>query len=698
MMAGDIATDEAAASRVADVLVCYREDLLRDVAGKLVRPRSRHSEEILREKIVEALADPVGLDRALKPMSPASRQLLRLVDLSRSMRWPVQALADLLPVLGFDGGLAPVIDLLEAGLLFPEVAGANSLESIRGWIEQAGQRPLFVFTAPGVAERCRSEPLTLDFPAGSKAKLAAVESDGLEWLLRASALWQLLRGGPLRRTQAGGLFKRDLERLRGHPILSGPVADGAAELPDPALLTIEIGLGLGVIEALGDEWHAGRLPESWSDDLLAPVASVWAGLNGDSTWDPERGYQPDPTARPWRRSIGLAIVAGLLQAPPGEWFDPADLAVWLGDRQPDAARSCQDLVAWCRGWLLGVLHPLRIIESARSGDRWLVRLTALGRVVLRAAPGFPPGHVIDQTLLVQPNLEVLVYRQGLTPGLIGRLTRFADWRTLGLAGTLVLTPESVYRGLESGLTLMDLQQTLERHSSRPLSENVLATLRSWASKRERVQVFPAAVLLEFRSADDLESALRQGAIEQRLTDRIGLVSTESAVDYSRFRLSGSRDYQAAEEVCVEVAADGLTLTVAEGKADLLLVPEIQRFADVLDAPGDRSVFRASVPSLTRARENGVDARWLDDWFRRRTGGGIPPTLKLLFLRNPGGPVILNPTVVLRVPTAEFADGLERWPATRGLIVERLGPTSFAVEAARVEELRSLLSGAGIPMS
>lgn len=640
-----------------------------------------------------ALADPVGLDRTLKPVSPIARQLLRLFDVSRQMRWTVQALADVLPILGHPDGLAPVVELLECGLAFPDVPAGLPVESFAAWIGQAAYDALAIFTVPAVAARCRAEPVDLQLPLADKTKHVAIEADGLEWLLRGSVVWQLVLQGPLRRTQNGGLFKRDQERLRAHAVLATAPADAAAELPDAALLAIELARGVGIVVSRGDEWFAGAIPESWRDGLGPALTELWTALNGIATWDPLRGYEPDLLGRKWRASLSIALALALLETPAGHWHDPDALAEWLAARQPDAAREIADLPAWSRQWLLGVLQSLRIVESVKAPDGWRVRLTTAGRQLLGGGVAKLPAPAVTQTLLVQPNLEVIVYRQGLTPGLLTMLSRFAEWKTLGMAGTLTLTPESVYRGLESGLSLNELQRTLERHSSRPLSESVIELLRSWASKRERVQVYPQAVLLEFRTPADLDAALRQGIIEQKLTDRIGLCSSEKAVEYPRFRLAGSRDYLDPEEACVTVEPDGLTLHVAEGKADLLLQSEIKRFAE--QPMDDRPTYVISVETLQRGRDAGVDLRWLDDWFQRRTGAALPPTPRMLLGGPTAGPFAIEPRVIVRVPSAEVGDGLERWSAARAFLGERLGPTSFAVPESHVAGLRQLLTESGL---
>src|SRR4029453_18077347 len=122
---------------------------------------------------------------------------------------------------------------------------------------------------------------------------------------------------------------------------------------------------------------------------------------------------------------------------------------------------------WASAFLLGLAYPLRLVQAARTGDgAWAVRLTALGRWLLEG--GGVPSVESDypKTLLVQPNLEVVAYRQGLTPALVARLTRFAAWQSLGSACTLQLGPESVYRALEGGLTFDDILRTLEQHGTR----------------------------------------------------------------------------------------------------------------------------------------------------------------------------------------------------------------------------------------
>jgi hypothetical protein len=687
------AADPPTTERVRAALGRYAEPLLRSVAARLIRPRNQWSAADLRERVVDALADPVLIDRTLKPLSAAARQLLRLIGVSRQPRWPVRALVDLLNALGHEEGVGPVRELLDAGLVYPELPSKSVLADFDSWLQQVGMAPLAVVVAPLAAGRARGEDLGLPvLPHQALAHATPQQADGLEWPLRLAVLWQQVRAAPLRRTQQGGYFKRDADRLRTHPLLTAPPAEAVGAVPDAGLLAVALAQAEGVVANDEDQTRSGEFPPPhWPDGLGPALVSLWAALVTVEEWDPIRGWTGE---RPARRAIGVTAVLALTllaQAPEGAWQRVADAEEWLGqglDAVPGAGEA----------FLLGLGHQLRLVQVARHREEWWARLSPLGRSLAEGSRKMPAERPsVEQTLLVQPNLEVVLFRQGLSPGLIARLSHIAEWKALGLACTLTLTAESVYRGLEAGETLTGIVALLERHGTRTLSETVLGSLRSWASKRERVLVYPSALLLEFRTAADLDRALRQGLVEGKVTDRIGLIGAEDRIDYQQFRLVGTRDYLAPEEQCAEVADDGLTVIINEHKSDLLLESELRRFAEPAppDGADDRPRFRLTPATLQSAKRQGLDARSLDGWFLRRTGGPLLAPAKLLLSGDEAPPLELERLVVLRAPTAELADGIAAWPETRGLVAERLAPTLLAVPAEAVERLRAKLAEVGV---
>src|SRR5437867_4006827 len=109
-------------------LEAYDEPLLRHVAGKLCRPRSQWPVPELIARCLATVANAAVIDRRLDDLEPAARRLLALIGHSRQARWKVGNLVELMVALGEADGLQPVVALLEAGLLYPELVSLSAVE------------------------------------------------------------------------------------------------------------------------------------------------------------------------------------------------------------------------------------------------------------------------------------------------------------------------------------------------------------------------------------------------------------------------------------------------------------------------------------------------------------------------------------------------------------------------------------------
>jgi hypothetical protein len=366
--------------------------------------------------------------------------------------------------------------------------------------------------------------------------------------------------------------------------------------------------------------------------------------------------------------------------------------------------------------LLGAAYQLGLIRVAEeSGSRRrVVQLASLGRYFLALGPPPPPRPSFEHFLFVQPNFEIIAYRQGLTPMLIGAFSRFAQWSQIGAALEMKLTPESVYRGLEGGLTERSILDRLAQHSARPLPASVAEALRTWSDRRERITYHATATLIEFATRGDLEQGMMLWPAESRppvrISERLLLVEDESTIPFQRFRLAGSRDYRRAPEACLEVEPDGVTLTLDLARSDLLIDAELTRFAveqpsaatsasaPSSDSPGNpRRRFLVSPESLARAAENGLSPALLAHWYAKRTGAEMPPAVRLLLLAASGRPAPLEARrpLILHAPSAQWLDGLLQHPATRSHLGERLGPTTAIIPDESLEAFRLALTGLGL---
>lgn len=694
--------------RVRDTLSRYEEPLLRLVAGNLFKPRIGQPADELVEKSAETQTNPPVVDRRIRDLPGPARLLLGLMGVSRQPRWRVGHLIPLLAAAGHADGFSPVQALLESGLLFPELRPKGpQLKGFDEWLGAAGALSASVFAHPAVLARARG--LAGDFrqqaglPGGSRSLPAGrppIGSDGLEWPVRLAAVWQQVRTTSIRLTQADTLFKRDLGRLQTDPILSAPVPETGSEVPDAGVLALYWAAAAGLLTETDLELHAAPFPPAWGRGQWAALADLFAAFFAVDAWDPLAGYgrndavpSPTPTA-------GL-IALTLLSA---DWTPAADLAAWLWDRHPNwAAGLSPDVqkkqgVPWIEAFLLSVGVLLRVVEAANA-DGWHFRLTDFGRHLVAGGPEPAPAPAFPQTLLVQPNADVLVYRQGMTPELIAALSRFARWKQIGPACTLELNAEETYRGLESGLTLADMLRVFDRHGMRPVPANVADLLRRWADKRERITVYGSATLVEFATAADLDTAIGRGIVTVRLTDRIGLTADGGEPDFKNLRLIGNRDYDAKPQQCVLAADDGVTLTVDAAQSDLLIEAEIGRLADPV--PGDSATvrtYRITPDTLRRAVSSGLTLEDLDRWFVARTGEPLPPAARLFVVGPNVSPPVAARLVVVQFPTAEVTEGVMQWPATVSLVDRRLGPAAVVVADERLEAFRKVMADIGITVT
>jgi hypothetical protein len=729
---------------VRQALQRYDEAILRKVAARLVRPRGQWPAEELIERCVATLGNAAVIDRRCQCLEPASRRVLSLIGHSRQPRWYVGNLVEMLAALGHEDGLAPVIDLLEAGLVTPDLpalpsrkTGASeesssahtpAIQSFEVWLAQTPPPRLTILAHPQVTARMLHEDLGLpacpgaerlaEIPAQDRAhgtRLVTApprEADGLEWLLRMAIVWQLVAASSPRRTLQGDFFKRDLDRLRGDPLLNSPASESLGEVVDPGLLAVALAVEQGLVEDRDGELRAGSFPATWSEGWPATLASLWAALPRLEAWNMEQGWNPAMRiGNPYPSAYLLALLL-LSRLEENHWGRPAAVADWVVTHHPywaggegrRARGEARDTVAVpdsataLTSFLLGFAYQLRLLQATHGPNgAVLVRLSPWGRWLLGLTEKPPEAPAYPQTLLVQPNLEILVYRQGLTPDLVARLTHFAAWKGLGSACTLQLQPETVYRALEAGETFDSILQTLERHGMKPTPAPVIEALRTWAGKRERITVYASAALFEFQSADDLNAALARGLPAVRIAERLAVVPDESGVDFRHFRLTGTRDYALPPERCVEVEADGVTLSVDLARSDLLLDTEVQRFAEAVDRAGvnGRRLYRLTPASLAGGKEGGVSLAAIEGWFVQRTGQPLSPAARLLLTAHDLPAPELKRLLVLNVATQELADGLQQWPGTRSLVEARLGPTALVVLEENVPLLQERLRGLGM---
>ena len=677
----------------------YAEPLLREVMQHLLKPRNQWPPEELIDRGLSTLTNAAIVDRRVQDLPPAARKLLAVMGIARLSRWRVGQLIAVLATLGHAEGLTPILDLLKAGLAQPIFTheGDAPVAEFEQWIGLGAIDKAEIFVHPAVTARASEVDLELPtLPTRRIDSKARPISDGLEWLLRTAAVWARVAGDPLRLTQHGLLFKRDLQKFQTDDLLASPFAEQLITLPDVGLLSLEFAQSARIVSNRDGELRHESAPAIWNGKLAAALLSLSRGLLTIRNWDPLTGHLSSDETCVFP-SVILPIFVLLRSLPENDWVQAAPLADYVYSRHPAWSsllkKKADQSHLWVEKTLLGIGYPLRLIEAVQEPGGWWFRLGDIGRSLLAGQAAREPDHEFNQTLIVQPNGEMVVFRQGLSPELIGKLTRFADWRTFGSACTMEVTATSVYRGLETGMTQADMQRLLEQHGTRAVPATVLDSLQRWSSKRERITVWASATLLEFSSSEDLDSAFSRGLVSVRVTDRIGIAIDGEELDYKHFRLVGNRDYESRPQKCLSFDGDGVSFSVDTAQSDLVLEAELGQIAiPSPTSPGGPRRFHMTPDSLRLGQARGFNISELEQWAVDRSGEPLSAAARLIATGS-NTPALYARKLVIRFASEAIADGAMQYPPLSGLIEERIGPESVIVSEENlpilIEELKSV---------
>lgn len=694
-------------------LAKYSEDLLVATVDRAARfSRSKRSGEPA-EQMVRTLENEKIVAKLIAGLTADEQIALTLLRRAPFLSWRWDHAVRLLQCSGIESPYPVLQELLACGLLWMSKPDQNG-PLIRFDVQDG--IPLEWLPRIAVA----APLLEVSPPPKAKGVLSPIRSlegwrraDGWEWPVRLAILWQRAWLSPIKRTQQGLLFKRDKDRLLTDPLLSSQTLDSLALVADPGIFVYMLAQDQGWLDPREDEQSPkAPLTQIWPSELTDVLHYCARGLVTSDSWN-ELGAEAPVGSFPkemvaarflildWlsfldpEEGAGIEDVAARLERVHPTWQGVGELAGPL--RNPiERGRFCR---RWVRQFLLGAAYQCALVEVCQidSGDP-KVRLTSLGRAFLGQEGLSRITERYEQTLLVQPNHQIVVFRQGLSIDLLTQLVLFAEPQTGGAALTLEITPASVYHGLESGLTTDSMLQLLSRASGRPLPGGVEQSILTWGQKRERLAIYENVALFEFSSKEDMQDAIAKGLEAEPVTDRIALVE-QAEKAFKNLRITASRDYRLEPQPCVQCASDGVTLHVDLEKSDLMLESELQRFADPVDAAerDNRRTFRITRESLERAFDQGWRFESFDQWFRLRTGAEAPPSTRLL-LRALGGLTLqAGQMLVLRAESPLVADGLQQHPATKELFAERIGPSALLVDPNKYQQLGHALTQLGVEL-
>ncbi|MBI5431931.1 MAG: helicase-associated domain-containing protein [Planctomycetes bacterium] len=153
---------------------------------------------------------------------------------------------------------------------------------------------------------------------------------------------------------------------------------------------------------------------------------------------------------------------------------------------PDYA-PMEDLqrLAWnVARWIRTRLYVLGLVDLGYDSAHRPVamRLTKTGARLLGVVDGAPANGPAIGSLIVTPDFEVVLFPTGDDDELIHELDRFCAREKVASTLHFRVSEKSVQRALSESLQLSRILATLKDHSRTPVPQNVLFSIRDWASR------------------------------------------------------------------------------------------------------------------------------------------------------------------------------------------------------------------------
>ena len=323
------------------------------------------------------------------------------------------------------------------------------------------------------------------------------------------------------------------------------------------------------------------------------------------------------------------------------------------------------------------LSWLGIVAIGRDTANQVVafRLSPLGAHLLGLTSELPVDA--DETggekpLIVQPNFEILAYTEAHHLQTLYQLERFATRERAERVAHYTLDRESVYRGLQDGLSAAQMREFLETHSRSGVPQNIAYSLGDWESLWESQTIRPSATIVEAETEAEMDAFLASLPADAatRLAPLWVLVEPrylEAARNFLATKGARAFDYSIETEQTFSTR-ENLEIIVPKGNLDLWLRAKLEQFADELPASTTAARFQITRESVARAAKIGVKAESV-----------------LAFLHKIGTPPVpANVTLTIR------GWGGEIKPVALGSMQVLAAAPEIIAQMASIEELKPLL--------
>ena len=536
------------------------------------------------------------------------------------------------------------------------------------------------------------------------------EEGGLQVTQRGAVGKPLLSRLLKRRPRLEGRLERQLNVALALGLLNAPESGSTKDpwrvdlprlhsfqtAPLPVSYSLLVEAYLNLAEPDDDSWgprYTGLISETVAADALlqslallpkepvameAALAALWERalkhVGSSRRWqgedDPERPAWFTGALLGAFRDLGLVAVAELpdAQQPPRAADRPGGVHVMRGNKLYRYRGPSEGDDAYRYA-----LTPALGLAWFAEGQRWR-----------SAPPNHEPEHEpetrpAEPSLLIQPNFDILVYLDKLSPLAVVALSCADCTRVDAQTASYTLSRSSLYRALESGLELTTLLELLRAHSM-GVPDNVARSLQDWASRRERLRVREGVTLLEYAGQKERDAALGRLEAARHVAERFVLLETPPK---AAVKVSVQHRYGSASARTLRFSPEGHFRV--EGATDLAGRAVLAQLA----TRDPRGTYHLNVAAI-RAGALTTAAR---DALTARTRGGLPPQLAALLNIWAGGdaPAVAKVSVFQHASAAALA----KHPGIAPHLGAQLNDTSYLVKTGHEKDLEQTLADLGV---
>jgi hypothetical protein len=420
----------------------------------------------------------------------------------------------------------------------------------------------------------------------------------------------------------------------------------------------------------------------------------------------EKHLLPSTLRRTYHRTLVARILA---EQPEGAWhtidslaeavrlldrnvlfLDERWRAIGSGAREFSAAwqdRAWQAHEKRLFTWMVGTLFAgLGMVDLADDGA--LFRVTPVGRYALGVAEAPPDSrNGCEGALVVQPDFEIIAYLDRCPANLRRRLDTFCERRRGGPVSTYLLTQESMYRGVRTGVSATDFLHLIERCASRAIPSNVRQQFLTWERKLDTVIIRERCQIVECRTPEEAEKVAEAHEGSRRIGDRFVLVTGTAPETASRVEYNGMPQRCLRED-------KGLSLRVPWERCDLFATKTLAEIGELTPEPSGDLVL-----TLSKGKRKRADWESLLSELEALAETPLPARYRIA-LRAWGGelePALSRSVAVLRFSDPEVCQAVLEIPEIAEYLEGRLGDHTVIVKQGKLTPVKKKLKDYGIPV-